>query len=176
MGANNKSKPLPKFQPVQIQAFWLKVERGNPDECWLWKGEPGAKCYGNWAPFGRYGRRFKANRIAWFLSTGHDPLYLYVCHTCDNPRCVNPSHLFAGTGTDNQLDAVRKGRHAGPSQGLLDHARRRGQRKRCKRGHLYTAETTAVHVKPNGNKYRSCKLCQRIRNATALEALKQKQT
>jgi hypothetical protein len=41
---------------------------------------------------------------------------MQVCHTCDNPPCVNPSHLFLGTNYENHLDSVRKGRQATPEQ------------------------------------------------------------
>ncbi len=49
-------------------------------------------------------------RIVWELWHGESPGKMHVCHTCDNPRCVNPEHLFLGTKSDNQRDSIEKGR------------------------------------------------------------------
>lgn len=63
-------------------------------------------------PGGSSGTHIKAHRLAWAMHNGADPAGLVIMHTCDNPPCVNPEHLVAGTTLDNQADKVRKGRQA----------------------------------------------------------------
>lgn len=60
-----------------------------------------------------HGAKMLAHRAAWALKNGVIPKGLDVCHHCDNPACVRPSHLFIGTVTDNMLDCSKKGRHKG---------------------------------------------------------------
>jgi len=94
--------------PHDIARFWSKVDKRDPDECWLWKDTPHPKGYGDMR-VGQY--KLKAHRIAYVLHYGVSPGELKVCHTCDIPLCVNPAHLFLGTQKDNVDDMVRKGRH-----------------------------------------------------------------
>jgi len=58
------------------------------------------------------GKHVTVAKLSYLLHKGPIPKSIEVCHTCDNPRCVNPEHLFLGTKRDNQLDKVSKGRHA----------------------------------------------------------------
>lgn len=90
--------------------FRAKVAVGAPGDCWLWLGAHGAEGYGS---FYFQKRVHPAHRAAWIIANGPIPDGLLVMHRCDNPRCVNPSHLQLGTYTDNSIDMVTKGRHRG---------------------------------------------------------------
>ena len=89
--------------------FWDKVAIG--DECWDWTGAIATHGYGVFHTYGASAVA-RAHRMSWYLTFGFLPEKPFeICHTCDNPRCVRPSHLFAGTRSDNMKDCVAKGRH-----------------------------------------------------------------
>jgi hypothetical protein len=87
--------------------FWAKVQKGPG--CWLWTAYRNRDGYGQ---FRVGGRMSKAHRVSWMLHFGPIPGGLDVLHRCDNPDCVNPSHLWLGTDADHTADKVAKGRQS----------------------------------------------------------------
>lgn len=102
-----------KAIPVPVR-FWQYTIKRGPDDCWLWVGARfGANGYG---ALQVNERALRAHRIAWEMHNGPIPSDRIVCHTCDNPPCVNPAHLYLGTHASNAADKVRRGR-VNPSVG-----------------------------------------------------------
>lgn len=98
----------------EILRFWSRVDKtpglGPKGDCWEWRRVTDKGGYGRYSlGTTRKYRQVSASRLSYFLTFGVWP-ELLVCHHCDNPRCVNPSHLFEGTSQDNATDMVLKGR------------------------------------------------------------------
>jgi len=86
----------------------MEAKIRKTDGCWLWEGSKTKKGYGQ---IGYRNRVRRAHRMAYELKHGEGSAEgAQVLHTCDNPPCVNPAHLFVGTPQDNTDDMVAKGR------------------------------------------------------------------
>jgi hypothetical protein len=94
---------------VNVDRFWSYVDRRGANDCWRWMRGKDAQGYGRFHVGRSRSSAMLAHRIAFGLATGESPEA--VCHRCDNPRCCNPAHLFAGTRNDNNKDMTAKGRH-----------------------------------------------------------------
>lgn len=91
------------------ERFWRFVDKSG--ECWTWTGgSRGQKGYGMIQIGGKGSPKVLAHRLSYELHHGSIPEGLVVMHSCDNPSCVNPSHLAVGTQSQNILDAINKGR------------------------------------------------------------------
>jgi hypothetical protein len=107
-------KTLPRYITAMgnglEKRFWKKVKVAGEDECWLWTASVAGRGYGQIkAPKTRH--QIYAHRYSYELHEGPIPDGVGVLHSCDNPRCVNPKHLFLGTSGDNAADMKSKGRH-----------------------------------------------------------------
>lgn len=125
-----------------IARFWKKVDKsGGPDACWLWTA---AKEHSGHGALSYKNKLMQAHRVAYVLAHGSIPDGLIICHRCNVPACVNPSHLYAGTHQDNMRDAI----NAGTTPHLMP-------KSICKYG----------HERPPGS-YKDCPTCKHIRNTS----------
>jgi hypothetical protein len=113
---------FPRYNKVfKFIQFLQYFEIGEIDECWEWKGSllTSNKEDMQYGCFTWPDKKIRLAHVASYVFfKGSIPKRkgkkrLCVCHTCDNPKCVNPNHLWLGTYKDNVKDSVSKGRHKG---------------------------------------------------------------
>ncbi len=95
-----------------VERFWKCVDKtpghGPGGDCWVWTGH----FRGGYGRFPDRKKRWHAHRFAWTLANGDIPADHCILHKCDNPPCVNPAHLSAGTALENIQDRQSKRRQA----------------------------------------------------------------
>lgn len=135
---------LPKRITSKINIF-------GHNDCWPWMG---AKSNGYGVTRWKVDGNWKTKNVTRLIMNVQDK-DLYVCHKCDNPSCVNPTHLFLGTNEINILDSVKKEKHWNANKN------------HCPSGHPYSGENLYLlrHLSKNGNfvNHRMCKTCNRLR-------------
>ena len=129
------------------ERFAAKIAVAAPCDCWPWTGARTSTGYGS---FWLNRRAVVASRLVLETKLGR-PLSngAVACHTCDNPQCCNPSHLWEGSQSDNVRDARSKGRLAGQ---LLTH---------CRHGHPLSGSNLTYSTQSSGLPQRRCRECQR---------------
>lgn len=144
----------PPRRKSSTDRFWLRVNKDGPvpahcpelGQCWEWTA-------GRRSGYGRFavnGVMVTATRYSYELHFGSIPDGLWVLHRCDNPPCVRPDHLFAGTPTENLLDMMAKGRRIYPTK------------THCVHGHEFTPENSMAYI---GKRGRACRTCFNERRA-----------
>jgi hypothetical protein len=123
----------------------LRIDRDDSTGCWNWT----ATIRNGYPVMQWKGKPCGAHRIFAHMFLGFPLDNRLVCHRCDNPKCVNPAHLFIGTNEDNMRDMREKGRN-----------RPRSSTTECPAGHPYNPQNTTY----NSKGYKFCKLCNRNRN------------
>lgn len=132
------------------------------DKCWPWLGYRNKQDYG----VIRRPSQELAHRVSYALHNGTIQSGAVIRHSCDNPPCVNPSHLLIGTQADNVADMVAKQRHI---DGHKSSAEKRRARTHCKNGHAYAEVGFYTYVYRGG---RDCKKCISLRGEKQYQAKK----
>jgi hypothetical protein len=152
------------MQQEAIDRFISRINFTANNACWNWCAGKNNSGYGS---FSAGGKAYGAHRFSYIITFGDISNDELVCHSCDNPSCVNPNHLWVGTVKDNIADKVRKNRQPKGDS----HPRPKSKRTHCLSGHEYNNENT-YWTKSNHRKCRRCHAdFETIRRVKRLEKL-----
>jgi hypothetical protein len=107
-----KTYKRPKRQKEETLRFWERVDKNNENSCWIWLGRKNRQGYGEFVLDNK--KTVKAHRHSFLLVYGYLDKDKFVCHSCDNPSCVNLNHLWQGTAAENNYDCRSKSRAVPP--------------------------------------------------------------
>ena len=127
-----------------VEQFWELVQVEDLDDCWEWSGSWRGAGYAQCSAHVHPSRI--AARAAYELWYGVPLGELRACHECDNVRCVNPLHLFAGTAKENTHDAMRKGRFKLPPRHSNTRAAREALASRYKDPEFVAAQSAKIRA------------------------------
>lgn len=124
------------------EMFLLNITKLSCMDCWIWHGNRTNMGYGRIIV---KGDAYYAHRLSYEFYVGSLSKENFVCHTCDIPQCVNPSHLFVGSHKDNMADMANKGRAKNQHK----------NKTHCVNGHSLSSDSTYV----NKHGHRVCRIC-----------------
>lgn len=128
-----------------------RVDVRGPDECWPWTGRTR-----QWDGRGKVrwlGKSTASSKAVWSIwARITPPRHLFVCHSCNNPKCCNPAHLYLATHAENQQYAVESGTQTNT------------RKTHCPQGHPYSGDNLVLE-KRGDRTTRKCRICKTARMA-----------
>jgi hypothetical protein len=139
--------------PLLLQRLMSRIVYAK-NGCWEW---PGWQMPSGYCQTSAWGKPVCVHRLMFMIAKGPIPQGMEIMHTCDNPRCFNPSHLLLGTGSQNIRDSMFKGRRGTERKPYGKGHPRPDRRTHCIHGHEFNEENT--YKTPDGR--RQCRPCHK---------------